>query len=75
MIRIRGEEIARLRYLKGFRSEAALADQAGMSRQHLNRVLRADNASHVTLGTIDKICKALDCDLYELLEYQDAKHE
>ena len=43
ILRVKKEEIARLRVLKGFRTEAALAEAAGMSRQHVNNIMRKDD--------------------------------
>ena len=46
-------------------SKAELAEKAGISRSTLAK-MRKDEA--VNLGVILKICNALDCDVYDVLE-------
>ena len=46
-------------------SKAELADKAGISRSTLAK-MRKDEA--VNLDVILKICNALDCDVYDVLE-------
>ena len=74
MVRIKREEVARLRVLRGFRSEAALAKAAGISRQHVNLIMRNANTPGITLGTLDKLCKALSvpdepCKIEDIVEH------
>ena len=59
MIRIKTEEVAKLMELRGYRSIAALARAAGMTRQHAHLVLRKQDASTATLGTMNKFLNAL----------------
>ena len=59
MVRIKIEEIARLRLMRGLRYEKDLATVVGVSRQHLNTILNKDAADSIALGTAWKICRAL----------------
>lgn len=71
-IRVKREDVARLRIMRGLRSDAALARKAQMHPQHLSDVL--SQKVDPTLGTVSKICEALSlpgapCRVEEILEY------
>jgi len=72
MIRIKREEVARLRVLRGLKSESAMARVAGLSRQYVSKILNNEDASGVTLGSIEKLCNALDCRIEEIIEHVPA---
>lgn len=57
-LRIKREEVARLRVLRGFRSEAALARACGLTRQWLSLLFQGD-PSRLRLGTLKNLLEAL----------------
>jgi DNA-binding Xre family transcriptional regulator len=59
MIRIKRDELARLREQQGMRSWAALARQIGVSPESLGRVINLRDGSSVRTGTWGKLCQAL----------------
>ena len=49
-----------------------LAEQVGISEQNLS-ILKTGKAKALRLSTLEAICKALDCQPGDLLEYKDEK--
>lgn len=60
-----GEKVRALRIKKGL-SQEQLADKAGFHRTYIGMIERAEK--NITLENIDKISKALDCKISELIE-------
>ena len=59
MIRLKTEEIARYRVLRGFKTLTSLAAALGWHRQYLSQVLNMPDAGGVQLKTIGKMCAVL----------------
>jgi DNA-binding Xre family transcriptional regulator len=75
-IRFREEEFARLRVLAGLRTQSAVAEAAGISRQALSQVVRRHDAGGVRLRTIGRLCDILSgpdgkIELHDLVELVD----
>ena len=47
-----------------------LMDLANISRKTANKLLNTNDILTIKLGTLIKICKALKCDLSDLVEFQ-----
>lgn len=45
-----------------------LAQACGMSKQHLSDLFRRSSYEGVTLGTVDKLCEALHCDISAIVQ-------
>ena len=67
VIRLKTEEMLKLMTLRGFRSRAALAKNAGIHQQHMSKIFLGQ--VDPTIKTLAKLCKALDCQPGELIEY------
>lgn len=53
---------------KGFRTIQELHEVTGISRNSLSLMLKGN--TNANLATIEKLCKALDCDLHNLIVYK-----
>lgn len=60
-----GEKVRALRIKKGL-SQEQLANRAGFHRTYVGMIERAEK--NITLENIDKISKALDCKISDLIE-------
>lgn len=74
VLRLKKEELARLRVLRGFRYQYQLADAAGMKRQQLEQIMSRADAGGVSLRSIDRLCAALSAPgdpvrIQDVLEY------
>ena len=65
MLRLMTEEVAKLMVLREVKNKTALARRAGLSKQHLSKVLRSQVFS---LSTLDRLCVALECQPGDILE-------
>ena len=63
MVKIRLQEVMARR---GFQFQAEVARKAGISANSANRVFRGIG---IRLDTIDRLCKALECQPGDLLQY------
>ena len=55
---------------KGKMSSAALAEKVGITPANLS-ILKSGKAKAVRFSTLEAICKALDCQPWDVLEYSD----
>jgi len=74
MLRIKTEEIARYRVLRGFKTLTSLAEALGWHRQYLSQVLNMPDPGGVHLKTIARMCKVLSAEndqvkIEDLVEY------
>ena len=74
MLRIKTEEIARYRVLRGFKTLTSLAEALGWPRQYLSQVLNMPDPGGVHLKTIARMCKVLSAPddqvkIEDLVEY------
>ena len=74
MLRIKTEEIARYRVLRGFKTLTSLAEALGWHRQYLSQVLNMPDPGGVHLKTIARMCKVLSAPddqvkIEDLVEY------
>ncbi len=67
-MRIRLEEVARLRVLRGLQSQKKLSAAMGISRYSLSLLLKNPAAQGTRWGTIGKLCRALSCRLEDIID-------
>ncbi|MDO4727877.1 MAG: helix-turn-helix transcriptional regulator [Bacteroidota bacterium] len=65
-----GNSVREIRRLKGY-SQEELADKANLHRTYIGMIERAEK--NITLLNIEKIAKALNVEVVELLAYQNSK--
>lgn len=53
---------------RGFHTRQSLADAAGINPTNLGRIVKG-KVTRIDVETIDKLCRALDCQPGDLLEY------
>lgn len=67
-MRIRLEEVARLRVLRGLESQKSLAAKMDISRYTLSLLMKNPAAQGTRFGTIGKLCQALGCRLEDIID-------
>ena len=63
------DKLIALRRLNGY-SQEQIAEKVGITQANLS-ILKTGKARAVRFSTLDAICKALDCQPGDLLEYRD----
>ena len=69
MIVIRTDAIKSWMGVRGIRTQRELAKRAGIREGYLTRILHNTSPQGITLGTLDKLCRALQVNPADLLEY------
>ena len=64
LLRLKTEEIARLQVIRKLPTQLSLAKRAGLSKQHLSKVL---GGQVITTATLGRLCAALDCEPGDIL--------
>ena len=68
MVTVKTKAIKHLMIDKGFNSQLQLSEATGIHKDRLNKILNGKETG-LTLATIDKFCRALDCQPGEILQY------
>ena len=68
MVTVKTKAIKHLMIDKGFKSQVQLAQAAGIHKDRVNKILNGKDRG-LTLATINKFCRALECQPGEILEY------
>ena len=68
MVTVKTTSIRHLMIDKGFKSQVQLAQATGIHKDRLNKILNGKETG-LTLDTIDKFCRALDCQPGDILQY------
>jgi len=64
---IKTKAIKHLMIDAGFSSQVELAKKAGIHKDRINKILNNKHGG-LTLGTVDRICEALECQPGDILE-------
>lgn len=68
MVTVKTKSIQHLMVDQGFKSQVALAKATGIHKDRLNKILNGKETG-LTLATINKFCRALDCQPGDILHY------